>query len=82
MVLVEVEGGDNFVVPHILKMDQVAGEDERAGLWQFDKQRLVPGRVARRRDDRNAAVTKHVAAKLNVRFISPHWIELFRPRCC
>jgi hypothetical protein len=55
----------------------IAGQQPRAGFRQFDQQRLVAGRVARRRDDGRAAVAEHVvvAFQLNVKDLSVDQIE-------
>src|SRR5688572_8007787 len=42
-------------------MHEVAGKNESTRLWQLYKQRLVPGRVARRGNYSDAAVTEYVA---------------------
>ena len=48
------------MLPVVPEVHGVTGQDDVAGLRQAHEQRLMPRRVAGRRQDRHAAVAEHV----------------------
>src|SRR5713101_10192598 len=60
LLLAEVDRGNPAVVPIAFEMNGIAGQNERAGMWQFYQQRLMTRRVSGGREDGDAAVAEYV----------------------
>src|SRR5512132_1532637 len=56
----EITGRHAAIFPVALEVNRVAREHDCAGLWQFHQERLMAGRVARRRQDCHAAVAEYI----------------------
>src|SRR5215510_11638042 len=66
LLAVDIVRGYVFLLPALLDVHRVAREQLRAELGQLDQQNLVPGSVARRRDDGHAAVAEYVMIALEL----------------
>src|SRR6266566_9944918 len=63
---VRVEFWYAAILEIVFEVDYVAREHNRSGLWQLHKKRLMSGRMSRRRNNRDAAIAKHIVITIEL----------------
>src|SRR5215831_13081091 len=61
LIFIDVEGRNPLVRNLLWIVVQISGEQDRTGFGEFQKQRLMPGRVSGSELDHNGTIAEHIA---------------------